>query len=137
VGERVKQNMKYSLVRKPGAGKPHAGFDERDVKTEHGEASEAPATERAGNRYAEPITTASHLDSTFGFWVDGRSPKLSPSNTPRSLRIKFEEVIDHATARHNARRKIVREDSDGRRLIIELEQIVVHACWELLSYLAS
>jgi hypothetical protein len=41
-------------------------------------------------------------------------------------------VIDHATARHNARRKIVREDSDGRRLIIELEQIVVHACWELL-----
>jgi hypothetical protein len=34
VGERVKQNMKYSLVRKPGAGKPHAGFDERDVETE-------------------------------------------------------------------------------------------------------
>ena len=41
-------------------------------------------------------------------------------------------MIDHATARHNARRKIVREDSDGRRLIIELEQIVVHACWEFL-----
>jgi len=64
VGERVKQNMKYSLVRKPGAGKPHAGFDERDVKTEHGEASEAPATERAGNRYAEPKITAPPLDST-------------------------------------------------------------------------
>ena len=63
----------------------------------------------------------------FCFWVDGRSPKLSPSNTPRSLRIKFDEVIDHATARHNARRKIVREDSDGRRLINELKQIVVHA----------
>ena len=59
------------------------------------------------------------------------------SNTPRSLRIKFEEVIDHATARHSAHRKIVREDSDGRRLINELEQIVVHACWELLSCLAS
>ena len=73
----------------------------------------------------------------FCFWVDGRSPKLSPFNTSRSLRIKFEEVIDHATARHNARRKIVREDSDGRRLINELEQIVVHACWELLSCLAS
>ena len=70
--------------------------------------------------------------SALVFWVDGRSHKLSPSNTPRSLRIKFEEVIDHATARHNARRKIVREDSDRRRLIIELEQIVVHACWELL-----
>jgi hypothetical protein len=73
----------------------------------------------------------------FCFWVYGRSPKLSPSNTPRSLRIKFEEVIDHATARHNARWKIVREVSDGRRLINELEQIVVHACWELLSCLAS
>jgi hypothetical protein len=33
----------------------------------NGEASEAPATERAGNRYAQPIDTASHLDSTFGF----------------------------------------------------------------------
>ena len=55
----------------------------------------------------------------------------------RSLQIKFEEVIDHATAGHHARRKIVREDSDGRRLIIELEQIVVHACRELLRCLAS
>jgi hypothetical protein len=73
----------------------------------------------------------------FCFWVYGRSPKFSPSNTPRSLRIKFENVIDHATARHNARRKIVREDSDGRRLINELEQIVVHACWELPGCLAS
>ena len=33
-------------------------------KRSHGEASEAPATERAGNRYAEPKTTAPHLDST-------------------------------------------------------------------------
>src|SRR5260370_28645928 len=56
--------MKYSLVRRPGAGKPPARFDERDVETEHGEASEAPATERAGNRYAKPKTTAPHLDST-------------------------------------------------------------------------
>ncbi len=29
---------------------PAAGFDERGVETEHGEAFEAPATERAGNR---------------------------------------------------------------------------------------
>jgi hypothetical protein len=33
-------------------------------KRSHGEASEAPANERAGNRYAEPKTTAPHLDST-------------------------------------------------------------------------
>ncbi len=28
----------------------HAGFDERGVETEHGEAMEAPVAERAGNR---------------------------------------------------------------------------------------
>jgi hypothetical protein len=37
------------LVREPGARKSPAGFDERGVETEHGEAIEAPATERAGN----------------------------------------------------------------------------------------
>jgi hypothetical protein len=34
VCERVKQQMSYSLVRKPGAGKRPARFDERDVETE-------------------------------------------------------------------------------------------------------
>src|SRR5260370_36293052 len=67
--------MKYSLVRRPGAGKPPARFDERDVETEHGEASEAPATERAGNRYAKPKTTAPHLDST-SLWRGERSQGL-------------------------------------------------------------
>jgi hypothetical protein len=38
------------LVRKPDAGNPHVRFDEREVETEYGEASEAPATERVGNR---------------------------------------------------------------------------------------
>ena len=37
-------------VGEPCARNPHARFDEREVETEHGEASEAPATERAGNR---------------------------------------------------------------------------------------
>jgi len=37
---------------KPDAGKPHVRFDEREVETEHGQASEAPADERAGNGYA-------------------------------------------------------------------------------------
>ena len=36
-------------VGEPDAANPHARFDERDVKTEHGPASEAPATERTGN----------------------------------------------------------------------------------------
>ena len=41
-------------------------------KRSHGEASEAPATERAGNRYAKPKTTAPHLDSTRNLTLDYR-----------------------------------------------------------------
>ena len=37
-------------VGEPCARNPHARFDEREVETEHGDASEAPANERAGNR---------------------------------------------------------------------------------------
>ena len=39
-----------SLFREPDAVTPPVRFDERDVETEHGPASEAPADERAGNR---------------------------------------------------------------------------------------
>ena len=37
-----------SLLREPDAVTPPVRFDERDVETEHGPASEAPADERAG-----------------------------------------------------------------------------------------
>ena len=37
------------LVREPDALNGPVRFDERGVETEHGEAIEAPATERAGN----------------------------------------------------------------------------------------
>ena len=37
-------------VGEPCAGNSHARFDEREVETEHGAASEAPADERAGHR---------------------------------------------------------------------------------------
>ena len=37
-------------VGEPDAGKPPVRFDEREVETEHGRASEAPATERVGHR---------------------------------------------------------------------------------------
>jgi len=43
VGERMN-----SLVREPDAANPHVRFDEREVETGHGGASEAPADERAG-----------------------------------------------------------------------------------------
>ena len=39
-----------SLLREPDAANPHVRFDERDVETEHGPDSEAPADERAGTR---------------------------------------------------------------------------------------
>ena len=39
-----------NLLRDPDAGKLQVRFAERDVETEHVAASEAPATERAGNR---------------------------------------------------------------------------------------
>ena len=42
--------MRKNLVREPDAGDPHVRFDERGRETEHGVATEAPATERAGNR---------------------------------------------------------------------------------------
>src|SRR5437016_3355894 len=42
------------LVREPDAGNLHVRFDEREVKTGHGTAREAPADERAGNRQAIP-----------------------------------------------------------------------------------
>jgi hypothetical protein len=41
-------------VGEPDAANPHVRFDEREVETEHGGGSEAPATERAGHRWATP-----------------------------------------------------------------------------------
>ena len=58
------------------------------------EASEAPATERAGNRYAEPITTASHLDSTLtairctGSWANQAVPVAVPDRPAKRLGLK-------------------------------------------------
>ncbi len=49
-GNRAIVCRRVKLVGKPDAGNPHVRFDEREVETEQGEASEAPADERAGNR---------------------------------------------------------------------------------------
>ncbi len=46
------QALRMNLVREPDAGNPHVRFDEREVETEHGTASEAPTTERVGNGWA-------------------------------------------------------------------------------------
>jgi hypothetical protein len=40
----------WRSVREPDALAAHVRFDERDVKTEHGQDNEAPANERAGYR---------------------------------------------------------------------------------------
>ena len=48
--DELAQALKKNLVREPDAGNPHVRFDEREVETEHGGDTEAPATERVGNR---------------------------------------------------------------------------------------
>src|SRR6516225_2842162 len=56
---------------------------------------------------------------------------------PRRLRIEFEGAIYHVMARGNARQKIVRDDSDRRRLVDGLEHTVVRSGWELLCYVIT
>ena len=46
----VAHALRKNLVREPDAGNPHVRFDEREVETEHGRDTEAPTTERVGNR---------------------------------------------------------------------------------------
>ncbi len=73
------------LVRKPSAGKPHARFDERDVETEHGEARDAPADEKAGNRYAEPKTTA-HISTLLQVFSRSAPRRNSSFGSPSRSR---------------------------------------------------
>ena len=47
---KLAQALKKNLVREPDAGNPQVRFDEREVETEYGGDTEAPATERVGNR---------------------------------------------------------------------------------------
>jgi hypothetical protein len=54
-----------SLLREPDAANPHVRFDEREVETEQGRDTEAPATERAGKPLCWTYTTAPLLDSTI------------------------------------------------------------------------
>jgi len=66
------------LVREPDAGKPPVRFDEREVETEHGGASEAPANERTGKPIGSTYPTAPLLDSTLtSFRFHFRFPRQS------------------------------------------------------------
>ncbi len=54
VGEGAAERLRgptLNSVGEPDAANPHVRFDEREVETGHGQASEAPADERAGNRW--------------------------------------------------------------------------------------
>jgi hypothetical protein len=48
-GTEARARKREILLREPDAGNLHVRFDERDVETEYGRDTEAPATERAGN----------------------------------------------------------------------------------------
>ena len=53
---------------------------------------------------------------------------------PRRLRIEFAGAIYHVMARGNARQKIVHDDDDRSRLLVDLERAVVRYDWELLAF---
>jgi hypothetical protein len=53
---------------------------------------------------------------------------------PRRLRIEYEGAIYQVMARGNARRDIVRDDYDRRRLLNDLERAVVRSGWELPAF---
>src|SRR5215469_5095441 len=53
---------------------------------------------------------------------------------PRRLRIEYEGAIYHVMTRGNARQDIVYDDDDRRRLMHDLERVVVRSGWELLCF---
>jgi hypothetical protein len=79
-----------NLVREPDAVNPPVRFDEREVETKHGKASEAPADERAGNRKALPKPPR-HL-STLPFSCPTAKKGFPAAALPSSL------ILDPAPA---------------------------------------
>jgi hypothetical protein len=86
---------------------------------------------------SDRVASRCHRRLGLSFLAGRPLPDLLPSSMPRRSRIDFEEAIDHAMARRNARQKIVRDDADRRWLIDGLEQTVVCSDWELPHYVVS
>ena len=53
---------------------------------------------------------------------------------PRRLRIEYEDAIYHVMTRGNARQDIVHDDDDRRRILDDLERIVVRSGWMVLAF---
>ena len=54
-------------------------------KRSHGGTTKAPPDERGGNRYAQPTTTAPHLDSTRKAWNSGHCQRPSQRDLVRGV----------------------------------------------------
>jgi hypothetical protein len=61
-------------------------------KRKHGDASEAPADERAGQQIGCTYTTAPHLDSTLRFSFRSHADSLAPATARTTAKLSFSAV---------------------------------------------
>jgi REP element-mobilizing transposase RayT len=88
------------------------------------------------NRYGAGVVIVHHSGQTW-FFVFPFRHRCSVGmivSMPRRLRLEFEGAIYHVMARGNARRPIVHDDDDRRRLLHDLERTVVRSGRELPAF---
>jgi hypothetical protein len=87
---------------------------------------------RCSKRKNPKATARAEYSLVYCFQVDDRYPVVLLSSMPRRLRIEFEEAIDHVMARRHVRQRIIRDETDRRRLITRLGQALVRFSSDLI-----
>jgi hypothetical protein len=85
---------------------------------------------RAGTGSAVSTGALPRLTACLGSRTEAVLTTPGVLDMPRRLRIEFEHAVYQVMARGNARQKIVRDDSDRRRLTDGSEQGVVRYGWQ-------